>query len=135
MKRFFLILILALVIAPSLVFAVPCNGIPNNNLNLCYPSFGKNSDGTPRTLQLSTDLPSLIAWFYYAIVGLSGFAAFIMIVYGGIMWMTSAGNPSKITDARDRIEKALLGLLLVLASFLILQIINPEFTILHTPSV
>ncbi len=136
MKRFFLIVILIFLIAPYVVFAVPC-GLKgeNNNLNLCYPSFGKNSDGSPATLQLSTDLPHLIAWFYYAIVGLSGFAAFIMIVWGGIGWMTSSGNPSKTTDAKDRIQKALLGLLLVLASFLILQVVNPDFTILQTPSV
>jgi hypothetical protein len=47
--------------------------------------------------------------------------------------MSSQGNPSATGDAKDKIQKALLGLLLVLASFLILQIINPELTLLKDP--
>ncbi|MDP4007110.1 MAG: hypothetical protein Q8P55_00745, partial [bacterium] len=76
-------------------------------------------------------LDNIVVWFYALIVGLSGLAAFVMIVWGGVQWMTSAGNPTKTSDAKDKIQKALLGLLLVLSSFLILQVINPELTSLR----
>ncbi len=97
-------------------------------LNLTYPVFG-NID-----INRDQDLSHVIAWFYYAIVGISGLAAFVMIVWGGVQWMSSTGNLSKIQGAKDTIKNALLGLLIVLASFLILQIINPDFTFLQTPT-
>jgi len=93
-------------------------------LNLDYPSFGGfdiNND---------QELGQIVAWLYAFIVGLSGLAAFVMIVWGGVQYMTSAGDPTKTSDAKNKIKNALLGLLLVLASFLILRVINPELTIL-----
>ncbi len=99
-------------------------------LNLTYPTF----PGAPDiNLEENQSLSSIVAWLYTMIVGISGLAAFVMIVWGGVQWMTSAGNPTKTSDAKDRIQKALLGLLLILASFLILQVINPELTLLREP--
>ena len=96
-------------------------------LNLNYPEFGGFN------LNDDQKLEDFVAWLYYLVVGISGLVAFVMLVWGGIQWMTSTGNPTAIGDAQDRIKKALLGLLLVLASFLIIQIINPELTILRSP--
>lgn len=89
-------------------------------MNLTYPTFGNFN------INASPDILTIIAWAYALIVGISGFAAFVMIVWGGVQWMSSAGNPGAISDARNRITSALLGLLLVLGSFLILQVINPD---------
>ena len=97
-------------------------------LNLDYPEFGGLD------LNNQQDLAQLIAWLYYFIIGISGFAAFVMLVWGGIQWLTSAGNPSKTEDAKDRITSALLGLVIILASWLILNVINPDLTILRTPT-
>ena len=66
-------------------------------------------------------------------VMISGLAAFVMITWQGIQYLTSAGNPGKMADAMDGIKNALLGLVIVLASFLILQVISPEFTMLTEP--
>jgi len=98
------------------------------NLNLDYPTL-------PGGLDINTrqDLPGIVAWLYVFIVGIAGLAAFVMIVWGGVKWMSSQGNPTQTTEARDIIKSALLGLLLVLVSFLILQIINPELTLLKNP--
>lgn len=52
--------------------------------------------------------------------------AVIMIVVGGLQYIGAAGNPNKITDAWDRIYWAIVGLILALASVLILQTINPD---------
>lgn len=125
----FLIISISFLLLPSISLAVPCNGV-ENNLNFCYPSFGIDEGFT---LTLNTNLNQLIAWFYYFIVGISGLAAFAMLVWGGVQWLTSAGSPSKITEAKDRITSALLGLLIILGSWLILQVINPELTIFKMP--
>ena len=77
-------------------------------------------------------LNQIVAWFYYFIIGVAGLAAFVMLVTGGVKYLTSAGNPSAIGDAKDQIKSALLGLLIILGSWLILQVVNPELTILKS---
>ena len=100
-------------------------------LELNYPSF--EIRGTRYELSLNTPLNQLVAWLYYFIVMISGFAAFLMLVWAGFQWMTSAGNPTKIGEAKDRLISAVLGLVLILASWLILNTINPELTLLKMP--
>lgn len=80
-------------------------------------------------------LNRLIAWFYYFIIMLSGLAAFVMLVWGGFGWLTSVGNPSKISEAKERITSALLGLLIILASWLVLRVINPDLLTLTLPQI
>jgi len=110
------------------------------NLNLDYPSFEIcNRAGECTTYDMEqiaaspNALNQLVAWLYYFIVMISGFAAFLMLVWGGFQWMTSAGNPAKIGEAKDRLISAVLGLVLILASWLILNTINPELTLLKMP--
>jgi len=111
MKKYLVSIILIMfLIFPSISLA----------LELTYPEMGGYK------IELGMDLNKLIAWFYYFIVGISGFATFIMLVWGGFQWLTSAGSPARISDAKDRISSAVLGLVIILASFLILKVINPE---------
>ena len=100
------------------------------DLNLTYPILPGGLD-----INTNQDITTLASWFYTFLVSISGLAAFIMIVWGGIQWMTSSGDSGKITEAKDKIQKALLGLLIVLSSFLILQVINPDLTNLSIPGV
>lgn len=95
-------------------------------LNLEYPEFGGFD------LNIQQNLPQIIAFFYYFMVTIAGLAAFVMLIWGGIQWLSSAGNASQISDAKDKIQKALLGLLLILASFLVIQILNPELTVISS---
>ena len=118
-----LIFLISFLVLPNISLAVDCNG-SDNRLNLCYPSFQNFS------LTLNMPLNEIVAWFYYFIIGVAGLAAFVMLVTGGVKYLTSAGNPSAIGDAKDRIKSALLGLLIILMSWLILQVINPDLIIL-----
>ena len=119
-----LIFLISFLVLPNISLAVDCNG-SDNRLNLCYPSFQNFS------LTLDMPLNEIVAWFYYFIIGVAGLAAFVMLVTGGVKYLTSAGNPSAIGDAKDRIKSALLGLLIILMSWLILQVINPDLTVLN----
>jgi len=103
-------------------------------LELQYPEINIPGIGTT-TLSLGMDLGALIAWLYYFIITISGLAAFIMLIWGGVQWLTSAGNPSKMGEARDRIGSALLGIVIILASWLILNTVDPNLTILKMPGI
>ncbi len=122
MKKCLAKIILIILLLPKVSFA----------LELRYPEFGGfNME------EIAADpingLNKLIAWFYYFIVRVSGLAAFLMLVWGGFTWLTSTGNPTKISDAKDKITSAVLGLVIILASYLILKVINPELTTLKLP--
>lgn len=52
---------------------------------------------------------SLITWF----TAMAGIVAAIFVVYGGITYVTAAGDPGKLTKAKNAITYALIGLAIV----------------------
>lgn len=59
-----------------------------------------------------------------------GFAIFfclILLIWGGILWITSGGDAKKIGQARMRITYALIGLALIFGSFALMQILSTVF--------
>ena len=128
MKKGFLILLLVTILLPVVASAQIIN------LNLDYPIFGNIDLSCQQEGSIcGQHLNSLIAWIYYFIIGIAGLATFVMLVWGGIQWLTSGAIPSQASEARDKLRSAILGLLLILSSFLIIQVINPELTILNQP--
>lgn len=101
-------------------------------LELNYPKFGPGDNKI--TIDLNMNLNDLIVWFYYFMIGISGLAAFVTLVRGGVIWLTSAGNPTKAAEAKDLISSAFFGLVVVLGSWLILRTINPDLTVLTLPA-
>lgn len=75
----------------------------------------------------------LINQIYNFILAISGFLAFVIIVYAGISRILAAGNTSKITEANQRIQDAFMGILLLLGAYIILRLINPNLVNLKLP--
>lgn len=57
--------------------------------------------------------------------GIVGLGVVLMLIIGGIQYMTSSGNPQAVAAAKKRIGNALLGLVLFLLMFGILNFIIP----------
>ncbi|MFA5023907.1 MAG: hypothetical protein WC523_03045 [Patescibacteria group bacterium] len=57
------------------------------------------------------------------ILGIVGSLALLMFIYGGVMFLISAGSSEKIGQARKIIVAAAVGLLIVFASFLIIKFV------------
>ena len=55
-----------------------------------------------------------------------GVVALLAMLIGAVKYVLSAGNPSKASDAKDQIFSAIIGIILLLASVMILRIINPD---------
>jgi len=96
-------------------------------LELNYPSFGGINLANVNAIN------GLIAWLYYLIISIAGLAAFVMIVWGGVQYLTSAGDPGRMGDAQDRLYNAVLGLIIILTSYLIMKVVNPELLLLNLP--
>jgi hypothetical protein len=77
------------------------------------------------------DLNSYIGYVYKFAIAIAVFIAIVMIVYGGFEYMMSDSVTSK-SDAKSKFKSAATGLLMVLASYLILQTIDPRLVGLNT---
>jgi len=75
-----------------------------------------------------TDLPGMIKALYNFGIWTVGIAALFMIIIGGFMYMTSAGNTSRSGSAKAIIGDAFLGLIAALGAYLLLYVINPDLT-------
>ena len=57
------------------------------------------------------------------IFGVCGAIAVIFVAYGGLKYIMSQGNPSEATKAKDTIVNALIGLVIVIASYGIISFV------------
>ncbi len=63
------------------------------------------------------DLPIVIGQLIAALVGLLGILLAIYLIYGGVLWLTAAGDTDKVTKAKHIITNTVIGILIVLVSF------------------
>ena len=72
-----------------------------------------------------TDLAGYLQNAYKLTIGIAGVLAVLMIVIGGIEYIFSA-VPSAKSDAKNRINGAVFGLIIALTSYILLRTLNPE---------
>ncbi|HLD96519.1 MAG TPA: hypothetical protein VI794_02305 [Patescibacteria group bacterium] len=61
------------------------------------------------------------------LLGVGGVIAFLFLVYGGLQYIISGGDEKAITVAKSTITYAALGLILILASILIINTVLSTF--------
>ncbi|MBT7553447.1 hypothetical protein HN670_03185 [bacterium] len=69
------------------------------------------------------NLPALINNGIKGVLGIVGAVSLIMMVIGGVTWMTSAGNADRIRRGRDTLVWAIMGLLAVFLSYAIINFV------------
>ena len=67
-----------------------------------------------------------IVYLFNFLLGMAAVLAFIMIVTAGIKLLESRGNPSEIEEAKKKIINSLIGLTVLLTSYVLLTTINPD---------
>ena len=75
--------------------------------------------------QQGADFPALLQWGFRTIIIVAGLAGFVMLFITGFQYMFS----DKVTNKgylRGRMQEILLGVLLAVGSYAILQFINPR---------
>ena len=100
-------------------------------------AFGANAQTTYKLIEPlpgiheTTGFSDFIGRFIPFLLAFATLAAFVQIVFGGILRATSGGNPTAIGDANNRIWMAIGGLVLALSAYLILNTINPDLVSLR----
>lgn len=82
------------------------------------------SEGSKTTINVPW-IADMIAQLYRFAVGAAAVIAAVMLMVGGLQYLTSRGDSSAIDAAKERIQNAVVGLALVLGSYLILWLVNP----------
>ncbi len=73
---------------------------------------------------LSTrDVREVVARIINVAMGLLGIVAVVIILAGGFIWMTAAGNEEKVEKAKKLIFSGIIGLAIILTSFAIAQFV------------
>src|SRR3990167_8464142 len=81
------------------------------------PWGGKKTEIQTGTGLGDTDPRQIASKVINVILGFLGIIAVVLIVAGGFMWMTAAGNDEKIGTARKIMTAGAIGLVIVLAAF------------------
>ncbi len=112
---------------PAPVQAAPIK-IPEFNVQIP----GLTDLGAPQEVTENGQKYLVIPWLATYIAGVYKYAlsivtifAVLMIMVGGIIWLTGGGSADKVSRAKDYIQGALIGLMIALFSYLILYTINP----------
>lgn len=71
-------------------------------------------------------LPELINVVFSVMIGLAGIAVFVVLIIGGIGYLTAGGSPMLMAKARQRIITGLLGFGLIFGSYVVINQINPD---------
>lgn len=79
------------------------------------------------------DISAYLVGIYNFLLSIVGILAVIMLIIGGMKYITAAGNSGAVTDAKDTIWNALFGLALALLSWVIVGTINPDVLYLRQP--
>ena len=114
MKQVYHSLHLALIAA---VFSLVPKAEASNPLEQGLTDFQGSNSGLRDDVNLIQYIGTIISW----LLGLVGTVFFVLILVNGLKYMTAGGDSSKSKEAVSGITNAIIGLVIVMASFLITQ--------------
>jgi len=85
--------------------------------------------GCIRVSNLEDLVSDILKWA----IGIGGGVAFLLIIYSGIMIMTSSGNPERLKAGQELLTSAIAGLIMLIFSVFILRVIGVD--ILKIPGI
>jgi hypothetical protein len=121
MKKVKILVFLAITLFPAIAFAL--------ELEVGFPQVGGFSPGS------SASPEDWIRYIYLLSMALVGLALVYTFARAGIEWMFGGANPGQITAAKKRMQEGIIGLLILLGSYVFLREINPQLVSLKTPRI
>lgn len=134
-KKKYLLILSFLLLLPASVFAIdtslPTITNPFDTMQVSIPGMKRFSDATVNGSGANTSLTvnwigEYIMGVYTYGIGVIGVLAVLAIAIGGVMWIMSFGNPSTVAVGKEWITGAIMGLVLALGSYILLNTINAD---------
>ena len=71
----------------------------------------------------TNSIPTLIGRVIDSVLGIVGSLALIMFVYGGLIWMTAAGNDQSVSKGKNILMWATIGLVVIFSSYALVKFV------------
>ena len=114
-KFLFFFLLLFFFLGAILVFA-------QKPLEVVYPQL----PGVLTPTTTKTALPDYVRYIFQLSLFIGAMLTFGSLLYGGVRFLTSAGSPAAKKDAQSQISAGILGLIILVSAYIILNTINPQ---------
>lgn len=119
--KIFLFAAVLVLVAPIFVFAT--NGTDKYGIERAA-----DTAGLQRSIGGETTVPGVIGSVISAGLALLGVLFFLLILYSGFIWMKAMGKSDEVTKAKDTMEAAVVGLVLVLAAYALANFVFGSLT-------
>ena len=116
-SKFILFLLLLVFSFSSLSFVFA----DDTGLETTYPAIG----GQPGLSDDAT-LPEYVKYIFQVSLIIVALASFAVLIYGGFVFLTSGNSPTAHNEGKNWLLSGILGLIIALCSYLILNAINPD---------
>ena len=117
MKNYYKKISVAVVILLSFSFAFPASADPaptTDTAESFLKTFAKEGAGFKEATEYSAS--ENLGLMVQYVLSFLGVIFSILIIYGGFLWMLARGDEEQVTKAKDIIQNALIGLIIVLAA-------------------
>lgn len=88
----------------------------------------KSAAGTAGFGAQAPSLPALVGNFVNAVLGLSGLVLVVLLVYGGILYLTAAGNEEQVKKAKSVLRNAVIGLVIIVSAYAVSVFVVGQLT-------
>ena len=106
-------------ISPAYAKVICANGKTEEK----YENCSEWNETSGSELSKNSDLMKILQTVINVIVGVIGFVAVVMIIMGGISFATSQGDSSKVAKARNTILYGVVGLVVAMLAFAIVNFV------------
>ncbi len=79
---------------------------------------GESGEG-PFMTSTSNSMAGIVGIVIDAFLGILGILFLSYLLYAGYNWMTAAGDEEKVTKAKDTIQRAIIGLIVIIGAYAI----------------
>jgi len=96
------------------------------------PLVGLKTAANQAGINTSNHIGLTLGKVFKQVLGIMGLLLLILFVVGGIMWMTSGGSPEKLKKAQGLLVNAIIGLIIALCSYAIVDFVTTKLTSVTT---
>lgn len=91
------------------------------------PAIPTELGGNAAAAQSGTTFTSYFITLWRGVIFVGGIMVLVYFLWGGIEWITAGGDQAKVGKARDKMTQAVVGLIILVASFSIIGLISQVF--------
>lgn len=99
-----------------------CGVAGSSETNASSSKSGSSGSALPNPLG-TTNINEFAARIINYILGLVGTISLVLFIYGGLIWMTSAGSADKVKKGRDVLVWAVIGMAVVFLSYMMVKFV------------